>query len=325
MTRDRLSVLRQSTFSQIVRKVGLRTAPTAALLKLYYRAKFWEPMWRHVVNRRAVILHAQKPIPLSELQLKLARELTVTGIVGFHLDDLLGEGTSHSLMAEAATLFAKREIRAEIEAGKGTVGGKEFVVRVFKREPKLDLSTVLGSMCIDERILAIVNVYLGMYARLKSFDLWHNVPIADPNAPETASQHWHRDYDDHRLVKLFVYLTDVDESMGPFTYMRETHPGARFSKVFPSTPPMGSYPRAADVEHAIPHDRFAQYVGGAGTAILCDTTGFHKGGRSTSRPRELFVATYASRAALDADAYTVITRNGRALTTFEAYAIGTKE
>lgn len=40
------------------------------------------------------------------------------------------------------------------------------------------------------------------------------------DAPLTQSQLWHRDYDDLRTIKLFAYLTDVNDTAdGPFTFI----------------------------------------------------------------------------------------------------------
>src|SRR6185369_1074284 len=40
------------------------------------------------------------------------------------------------------------------------------------------------------------------------------------DAPLSYSQLWHRDHDDVRVIKLFVYLSDVtSEDDGPFTFL----------------------------------------------------------------------------------------------------------
>jgi len=139
---------------------------------------------------------------------------------------------------------------------------------------------------------------------LKSFELWNNQPV-DPASKETASMQWHRDYDDHKIVKVFLYLVDVDEQMGPFTYLRETQPGARFGHLFPSRPPEGAVPPKADVERLVPAAQLQQCTGKKGSFIICDTTGLHRGGRSTTKSRILFTLTYASDAAIDPDKYTL--------------------
>ena len=52
------------------------------------------------------------------------------------------------------------------------------------------------------------------------------------------------------MCKVFIYLSDVDETAGPFIYvkgsaMRGTNPAYR--TLFPQKKPLGSYPNAEDV------------------------------------------------------------------------------
>jgi hypothetical protein len=53
----------------------------------------------------------------------------------------------------------------------------------------------------------------------------------------------------------------------------------------------------------VPESQILRCTGPAGTVILCDTSGFHKGGRCTRKHRFLLTATYASDAALDFSRY----------------------
>ena len=55
-------------------------------------------------------------------------------------------------------------------------------------------------------MLALANAYMGMRSYLRAVDMWLNLPTGEP---PKLSQLWHRDYDDIRNVKVFVYLTDV--------------------------------------------------------------------------------------------------------------------
>jgi hypothetical protein len=40
-----------------------------------------------------------------------------------------------------------------------------------------------------------------------------------PEAPPVDVRMWHIDVEDHRMLKIIVYLSDVDEDCGPFTYL----------------------------------------------------------------------------------------------------------
>ena len=70
----------------------------------------------------------------------------------------------------------------------------------------------------SHRLLDLANAYLEMWSKLEYVDVWYSVP--QPAAAERiSSQRWHRDYDDKHLLKVFLYLVDVDEHMGPFQYV----------------------------------------------------------------------------------------------------------
>ncbi|MOA06818.1 hypothetical protein D3C78_1264830 [compost metagenome] len=58
----------------------------------------------------------------------------------------------------------------------------------------------------DERVLKIVENILGVKPTLSNLSVWWSYPGHD--APQEAES-FHRDVDDLRFVKLFIYLTDV--------------------------------------------------------------------------------------------------------------------
>lgn len=104
------------------------------------------------------------------------------------------------------------------------------------------------------------------------------------------SQNWHRDPEDSTIIKVFVYLTDVDEESGPFEYVQCSH-----ISFFDLCPP-GGYPGGApgvEVDlSAIPRTLYAKVVGPAGRVIFCNTAGMHKGGHTKSKARTMAVFTW---------------------------------
>jgi hypothetical protein len=70
-------------------------------------------------------------------------------------------------------------------------------------------------------LLEIVAGYLGLWPRLPAIGAFLNFPT-DEEAKE--SQLWHRDAEDRRLIKVFIYLNDVGSQNGPFCYIPKTHP-----------------------------------------------------------------------------------------------------
>ena len=115
---------------------------------------------------------------------------------------------------------------------------------------------------------------------------WWSFPDEDASDQQLdqAAQKFHFDYDWPLFLKFFVYLTPVDETNGPFTFVRGTHDQkARYTDG-----------RRSDAEI---EDTYGSSIrpchGSAGDLIIADTSGFHKGARPESSPRLVLQLEYA--------------------------------
>ena len=107
-----------------------------------------------------------------------------------------------------------------------------------------------------------------------------------PGAGRTArTQEFHRDLDDWRFLKLFVYLTDVDHGSGPHTYVRGSHKTAFSLKA-------KAYSRS-ELDRRFGPDSFLSIVGPRGTTFIADTLGVHRGDAPAARPRLVLQAQYS--------------------------------
>ncbi|HLY65608.1 MAG TPA: hypothetical protein VKU60_08740, partial [Chloroflexota bacterium] len=93
-----------------------------------------------------------------------------------------------------------------------------------------------------------------------------------------------------REFKAFLYLDDVDEGNGPFAYLRTSHSAAltrlkRQITVKHSEEPTSFEPRA--VRHLLAKE--AHITGPAGTLILADVRGLHRGTPQRERSRSVLV------------------------------------
>ena len=98
------------------------------------------------------------------------------------------------------------------------------------------------------------------------------------------------------MCKFFIYLNDVDETSGPFTYVKGSNLGGRWRNVYPQRPPMGSYPLAGAVDAVVSATDVRPCTGKAGTVIFADTSGLHKGGYATAKERIMFMAGFITSA-----------------------------
>ncbi len=113
-----------------------------------------------------------------------------------------------------------------------------------------------------------------------------------------SSQHWHRDFQDRNLVKAFLYLVDVDEGAGPFEYVPGSVGSGPYAAEWEWRPLGTTYPGDDEVAERIPDSAVKTFTGSKGSLIFCNTSGFHRGGFATERPRVLATATYLSPASL---------------------------
>jgi hypothetical protein len=137
----------------------------------------------------------------------------------------------------------------------------------------------------DPKVLSIVSGFLGAKPTISYLAAWWSMPHKDGKA-EQAEQ-FHRDVDDIRFVKLFCYLTDVDDVSGPHMFV----PGSQ------NIDKLTRIRRYEDdeIKDAFGEDSLSKFTGKAGTAFLENTYGFHRGVPPSQKPRLLFQVLYSLR------------------------------
>jgi len=167
--------------------------------------------------------------------------------------------------------------------------------RVLQAPGLLDIAT-------DASLLRLAREYLGAPPVLIDVSAWRS--FAGDGAAKQAkdAQLLHYDLDDYRFVKAFVYLTDVDESGGPHVY-------------FPGTNRLETIARAMPAEGDPNRDAFRQWyfgtlrksdeeaeqwlgiapaflTGEAGSSLLVDTSGLHRGEPPATHDRVVLQMVY---------------------------------
>ena len=116
--------------------------------------------------------------------------------------------------------WAERVERARAEADDPLIGRKTFILELLGHRPELDPQSIFARFALQNEILRIANSYFGMFTQLRYYNVWHTLTTA---SPPRESQLWHYDRDDHLILKLFVYCSDVDEGAEAITYAPGTH------------------------------------------------------------------------------------------------------
>lgn len=131
-------------------------------------------------------------------------------------------------------------------------------------------------------ILAIVGGLLGCKPTLGYLATWWSYHTAKG---AQQAEHFHRDVDDWRFVKLFIYLTDVGPENGPHIYVSHSSRSPRLRQIR----------RFADEEvlASFGANQVLELMGRAGEGFLEDTFGIHKGQPVAAGNRLIFQAVYS--------------------------------
>jgi len=134
----------------------------------------------------------------------------------------------------------------------------------------------------DPSVLAIMGQSLGCKPTISSINLWWSM---GGRAKAEDAELFHRDVDDWRFFKLFIYLTDVDDGAGPHVFVKGSQNDEKLL-------PIRRY-EDKEIDEAFGKDRVMRIQGTAGTAFLENTFGFHKGTLCKDKNRLLFQVQYS--------------------------------
>lgn len=139
-----------------------------------------------------------------------------------HVANLRQKGYSYStgeldpaLVAELGAFSEARMSDPDLDTKKTVL--RPFMIQLSHRD---DLRTddVLVRFALQDSVVRIAASYLGEVPYLSSVQIFQSLNPGTTNWGE--SQLWHLDYEDSTTVKLWVYLTDVnEEAQGPFTFL----------------------------------------------------------------------------------------------------------
>jgi len=167
---------------------------------------------------------------------------------------------------------------------------KPYLVNLLPSRSPLSPDSAVVRVALDAKLLEIIAGYLGTWPRLYGVNSWLNFPTGDP---ARASQLWHRDPEDLKIIKVFIYLVDVGDDGGPFTFIPKTHSFGEYAGLAPKDRD-GIRILDKEMDHTFPPEKQFVCTGPADTMILADTVGFHRGGNPRSKNRILLTFAYTS-------------------------------
>jgi hypothetical protein len=287
----------------------IRSAKKLAIQGWYRACARSEFTWRYVANLKPWLGYRTSRNPLANRHEYLLNELEEKGIVITSVNELMSntllfEELEASVLEKEALLAD--EIRNSREEMSKAQRNKSYVFSLLGSKPVLDPNDIFVRFALQPDLVQLVNSYFGMLTRFRYFNVWHNLPTGQQ---PRESQLWHRDPEDRYVLKMFVYLTDVDEGSGALSYVPRTH--ARGSlKTEPASTIVkegNTFVRRTDdaqMSAMIPREKWITATGKKGVVVLVDTRGYHKGGWARERERIVYTCMFSSQASVYSDVFT---------------------
>ena len=151
----------------------------------------------------------------------------------------------------------------------------------FYQKDLLQIPEILA-IANNSDILKLVEGYLGVKPVISNLSCWYSLPV---NEAPTESQFFHRDKDDIKFLKLFIYLCDVDENGGPHIYVAGSAGDRKFRWRL-------RY-QEHEVEARYSKEDILCLTANQGDAFVEDTFGLHKGTVPKKNRRLLLQVQYS--------------------------------
>lgn len=260
---------------------GRNFKPVNALL--YYGMRFVPNVWvrRTVAGTCATgvrLLH-RTPTALTRLSEEARGHLTALRANGFCMR---GPLLSSEAIAEVHS-FLRGKLAFDA-SGRGVDPAQapaDVRMAAYPMRTILDCPHLFATINHPE-LLSLAWGYLGCSPTVSGVRLEWSFPAADGS---TDVQKFHRDYDDWRFFKAFLYLTDVDSRSGPHECVPRSHLHSGHVKDRP-------YP-LEEIRRTYGDDGITSVTGPRGTSFMVDTWGIHRGSVPQDRPRLLFQIQYS--------------------------------
>jgi hypothetical protein len=205
-------------------------------------------------------------------------------VVGSMIDPPLVE----ELHAEAVKLIARADSIQQTSGSDTHFSTKRFWARLLDEEVaagRLTTDSVFVRFAMQPQVVTAVTKYFGEVPVIGYVFLSLSRYVHEPL---TASQLWHRDRDDVKVLKLFTYLSDVDDaSSGPFTfYLSESVRNSFVPKHMPDK----------DMLRQTQNAKPTQMFGPKFTSFLVDTgCCYHMGSRvEEGKSRLMYTASFVT-------------------------------
>lgn len=154
-------------------------------------------------------------------------------------------------------------------------------VAEYRTSALLQFDTIM-EIANDPFLLQTAAQYLGCKPTISNMSVWWSFPTG---GEAQEAENYHRDVDDWRFLKFFLYLTDVDSDSGPHRFVKNSHRSNRLTNLKRITD--------EEVSANFPQEDQLEMTGKAGDAFMELTFGLHKGQPPRKHRRLLLQVEYS--------------------------------
>lgn len=223
------------------------------------------------------------------------------------INELDENGYSRELFCREKTIGALRTLSLEMplyayqeSANKFYLRDKDNFEKTFSREiliahyANLTDSRLFRELENDPLLISIARGYLGKRAKCIASQMWWTFP-ADVSADirSKAAHFYHRDLDAFQFIKFFIYVSDVNKNDGGHFFVSKSHK----PHLLHSLRERFRISRVSDgqISEWYGEDSEIEMTGCAGTTIVEDTFGFHKGQSPNTNARLMACLVFANQ------------------------------
>lgn len=257
--------------------------------RIYKKLKNNYFSWKFLLNGKSTFKYFLKSKDNNSTHQQIVKDLNEKGISFCLFNEIFPEINFDNFLKEVNS-------RIEIfhqEDGTESLNEKVFANFILGLEPKFEKESLWNTIASSIVLQSVSDAYFQMQGtKMRYYNIWQHLSGFEE---ASGSQLWHRDREDLQILKIFIYLTNVDENGGPFTYAPSTHvKGNVFSK--PEFIDENGVERSTDemMDKIVSSKKWITATAPKGTVVFADTHGYHKGGFVKEGNRILFTAMYVS-------------------------------
>ena len=182
---------------------------------------------------------------------------------------------------ESENVFIPRITDSDFK--KGETFYRNFVDNIQLRDPLINMPECLD-ICLNKNILSIVSNYFESLPFMTYIKIVKNYANS---YPVFDTQYYHIDENAYKLLKVFIYLNDVDtDRHGPFCYVKNSYKNVQKH--------WGKKARWSDVDINTLYNKedILPICAKKGDVIICNTVAFHKGVKPIEKDRNIIIINY---------------------------------